>query len=93
MKIDKPGISALIGFIGDDKIEYQLLSASILKYKHSKKNKDVEITFVSSPHQIDTGKQAIIIWCDKGEFTKAVNKINEVACKLENKFNEHQEGE
>jgi len=72
----EPGIAELITELGNDNLEYQLLSQSIVKFKLNKKHGDHEITFVSGREKIDSGKQAIIIWCDKEEIEKALVKVN-----------------
>ena len=73
----KLGISEVIAEIGSDNLEYQLLSKCMSKFKVNKKYKDHDITFSASMDKINSGKQAVIIWCDNDELERAATKIRQ----------------
>jgi hypothetical protein len=71
----KKGIAELVADIGNENIEFQLLSQSITKFKTNENHNDHEITFAAGCDKMDSGKQAIIIWCDKGKFNNSLEKM------------------
>ena len=70
------GLTDLIKSLGDDNLDFQLLSKCANRYKENRKHKDHEITFITASEKVTTGKEAIIVWVDKDLFTAKLSEIN-----------------
>jgi hypothetical protein len=70
------GLTDLIKSIGDENIDFQLLSKCANRYKENKKHKDHEITFITASEKVTSGKEAIIVWVDKDLFDNKFREIN-----------------
>lgn len=69
------GLTDLIKSIGDESIDFQLLSKSIKSYKENKKYNDHEVTFITASDKITSEKEAVILWVDKDLFNTKLNEI------------------
>ncbi|QDP63219.1 MAG: hypothetical protein Unbinned1520contig1002_17 [Prokaryotic dsDNA virus sp.] len=70
------GLTDLIKSIGDENIDFQLLSKCASRYKVNKKHGDHEVTFITASDKVTSGKEAIIVWVDKEIFDDKLNEIN-----------------
>ena len=70
------GLTDLIKNIGDENIDFQLLSKCASRYKENKKHGDYEVTFITASEKVTRGKEAIIVWIDKDLFDSKLNEIN-----------------
>lgn len=72
------GLTDLIKSIGDENIDFQLLSGCVSRYKENKKHGDHEITFITASDKVTSGKEAVIVWVDKELFDKKLNNLKDV---------------
>ncbi len=70
------GLTDLIKSIGDENIDFQLLSKCASRYKENKKHSDYEVTFITASNKVTSGKEAIIVWVDKSLFNDKLSEIN-----------------
>ena len=70
------GLTDLIKSIGDENIDFQLLSKCASRYKANKRHNVHEITFITASDKVTSGKEAIIAWVDKSLFDDKLSEIN-----------------
>jgi hypothetical protein len=69
------GLTELIARIGDENMEFQKLSQSMLCFKSNKKHGDCEVTFATAMENIHNDKEAVIVWVDKEVLRTSLDKI------------------
>ena len=69
------GLTDLIGAIGDERIEFQLLNTSYKSMRLNAKHKDAEVTFITSEQNLEQGKEAIIVWVDRDVLNDELERL------------------
>ncbi|AUR83638.1 hypothetical protein NVP1038O_28 [Vibrio phage 1.038.O._10N.286.51.C2] len=75
-----PKLSDVLSKI-EENVSVQFLSQSLVKCVDKKRTKDTEVTFATADNDTNgilssSGKEAIIVWVDRGEFNRAMSELS-----------------